>query len=85
MNERVLVWAGCTNVRDLGGLSTSDGRMTRWGAVVRSDTPPDPPAGWSALCTWHPYNTRYALSMEGDSTLRHLILVSTVQVTIRHY
>jgi hypothetical protein len=50
MNERVLVWDGCNNVRDLGGLSTSDGRMTRWGAVVRSDTPARlTEAGWSAL------------------------------------
>jgi protein tyrosine/serine phosphatase len=38
------------NVRDLGGLSTCDGRMTRWGAVVRSDTPARlTEAGWSTL------------------------------------
>jgi len=39
MENRVLAWDGCTNVRDLGGLKTCDGRLTRWGAVVRSDTP----------------------------------------------
>jgi len=50
MNMRVLVWEGCTNVRDLGGLRTCDGRMTRWRAVVRSDTPARlTAAGWSAL------------------------------------
>lgn len=50
MNKRVLVWDGCSNIRDLGGLSTSDGHMTRWGAVVRSDTPARlTKAGWSAL------------------------------------
>jgi protein tyrosine/serine phosphatase len=50
MNERVLAWEGCTNIRDLGGLSTSDGRKTRWGAIVRSDTPTRlTEAGWSAL------------------------------------
>ncbi len=50
MNERVLVWEGCTNVRDLGGLRTCDGRMTRWRAIVRSDTPARLTAeGWSAL------------------------------------
>lgn len=50
MNERVLVWDGCTNVRDLGGLRTGDDRMTRRGAVVRSDTPARlTAAGWSAL------------------------------------
>ena len=50
MNERILAWDGCTNVRDLGGLRTSDGRTTRWEAVVRSDTPSRLTAtGWSAL------------------------------------
>jgi protein-tyrosine phosphatase len=50
MNERVLVWEGCNNVRDLGGLHTSDGRTTRWGAIVRSDTPARLTAeGWSVL------------------------------------
>jgi hypothetical protein len=50
MNERILVWDGCNNIRDLGGLSTSDGCKTRWGTVVRSDTPTRlTEAGWSAL------------------------------------
>lgn len=50
MSERILVWEGCTNVRDLGGLQTCDGRMTRPGAIVRSDTPARlTAAGWSAL------------------------------------
>jgi protein-tyrosine phosphatase len=37
--ERHLSWDGCANVRDLGGLPTSHGRTTRWGAIVRSDSP----------------------------------------------
>ena len=37
--SRDLVWEGCFNVRDLGGLRTRDGRETRFGAVVRSDNP----------------------------------------------
>ena len=50
MNQRVLVWDGCKNVRDLGGLRTVNGGMTRWGAVARADTPSRlSPAGWSAL------------------------------------
>jgi protein tyrosine/serine phosphatase len=50
MKKRVLVWDGCTNVRDLGGLSTVDGRKTLWRAIVRSDTPSRlTEAGWSAL------------------------------------
>lgn len=50
MNDRVLPWEGCSNVRDLGGLRTCDSRKTRWGTVVRSDTPARlTAAGWSAL------------------------------------
>ena len=33
-----LVWDGCLNVRDLGGLPTEDGGETRFGAVVRADS-----------------------------------------------
>ncbi len=48
--NRRLDWEGCCNVRDLGGLRTCDGRLTRWGAVVRSDHPARlTAAGWSAL------------------------------------
>jgi protein-tyrosine phosphatase len=32
-----LAWEGCLNVRDLGGLPTEDGRLTRDGSVIRSD------------------------------------------------
>ena len=50
MTERILAWEGCTNVRDLGGLRTRDGRLTRPGAIVRSDTPARlTGAGWPAL------------------------------------
>jgi protein-tyrosine phosphatase len=64
MNARVLVWDGCRNVRDLGGLRTSDGRMTRWGAVVRSDTPARlTAAGWSAL---YDYGVRTIVTLRTD-------------------
>jgi protein-tyrosine phosphatase len=36
---RLLAWEGCLNARDLGGYQTEDGHETRWGAVVRSDSP----------------------------------------------
>jgi protein-tyrosine phosphatase len=36
---RLLEWEGCLNARDLGGYATEGGRETRWGAVVRSDSP----------------------------------------------
>jgi protein tyrosine/serine phosphatase len=35
--SRVLAWEGCFNVRDLGGLTTQDGRVVRKGALIRSD------------------------------------------------
>lgn len=61
MNERILVWDGCMNVRDLGGLRTDDGCITRWGAVVRSDTPARLTAkGWSAL---YAYGIRTIVSL----------------------
>ncbi len=45
-----LVWDGCVNVRDLGGLATEDGARTRSGAVVRADNIRDlTEAGWQAL------------------------------------
>jgi protein tyrosine/serine phosphatase len=36
-NARRLTWDACRNVRDLGGLPTSDGGTTAWGALVRAD------------------------------------------------
>jgi protein-tyrosine phosphatase len=37
-SDRDLSWTGSYNARDLGGLPTGDGRLTRRGAVVRSDS-----------------------------------------------
>jgi protein-tyrosine phosphatase len=48
--ERALVWDGCCNIRDLGGLPTEDGRKTRFGVVVRADDVSLlSDAGWEAL------------------------------------
>jgi protein-tyrosine phosphatase len=47
---RHLDWEGCFNVRDLGGLPTIDGGVTRRGALVRADALSDlTAAGWAAL------------------------------------
>jgi protein-tyrosine phosphatase len=35
---RELVWDGCLNVRDLGGLPTDDGGETSFGSVIRADS-----------------------------------------------
>ena len=64
MHDRMLTWDGCINVRDLGGLRTCDGRMTRFGAVVRSDTPARlTETGWSAL---YAYGIRTIISLHTD-------------------
>jgi len=87
MNERVLAWDGCKNVRDLGGLGTFDGRTTRWGEIVRSDTPARlTDEGWSAL---YAYGIRTIITLrtlgitedELDFTPRYPDL-ATVQVEI---
>lgn len=36
---RTLTWPACYNVRDLGGLPTVDGGVTRWRSIIRSDIP----------------------------------------------
>jgi protein-tyrosine phosphatase len=47
---RALEWEGCLNVRDLGGLPTADGRVTRPGRVVRADNVRRlTDAGWRSL------------------------------------
>lgn len=38
MTGRLLAWDGCVNVRDLGGLPTSDGGTTRFREIVRADS-----------------------------------------------
>jgi hypothetical protein len=37
--ERRLAWEGCLNARDTGGYATRDGKVTRWGEVIRSASP----------------------------------------------
>ena len=64
MENRVLVWDGCNNVRDLGGLRTCAGVTTRWKAVVRSDSPARlTAAGWAAL---YAYGIRTIITLRTD-------------------
>jgi protein tyrosine/serine phosphatase len=67
---RALVWDGCVNVRDLGGLPTEDGRVTVEKAVVRSDNVRRlSDDGWAALLH-HGVRTvvdlRWGIEMDGD-------------------
>jgi protein-tyrosine phosphatase len=50
VGPRTINWDGCVNVRDLGGIPTEDGGVTRTGEVIRSDNIGAlTPAGWQAL------------------------------------
>jgi hypothetical protein len=87
MRNRQLNWDGCNNVRDLGGLSARDGRMTHFEAVVRSDTPARLTAtGWSAL---YAYGIRTIISLSTDGITEEELNITppyagilTVQVPI---
>ncbi|MFI7700129.1 tyrosine-protein phosphatase [Nonomuraea sp. NPDC049480] len=64
--DRDLAWDGCHNVRDLGGLRAEGGRRTRWGAVIRSDTPDRlTEAGWAAAAA-HGVRTIVDLRTPGE-------------------
>ena len=66
-SHRHLDWVGCFNVRDLGGLPTADGRMTRWGAVVRADALDGlAAAGWTALVQ---HGVRTVIDLRNDDEL----------------
>ena len=63
-DTRDLLWDGCLNVRDLGGLSTAEGGETRRGAVVRADSVRRlSDGGWRALVE---HGIRTVIDLRGD-------------------
>ncbi len=68
--ERSLLWEGCFNVRDLGGLQTATGGRTRPGAIVRGDNIRNlTEAGWRAALDHgvrHVVDLRFAAEREGE-------------------
>jgi protein tyrosine/serine phosphatase len=61
---RDLSWDGCTNVRDLGGLPTADGRETRFRSLIRADAVDRlRPSGWAAL---RDYGVRTIVDLRND-------------------
>jgi protein-tyrosine phosphatase len=61
---RDLVWDGCLNVRELGGLPTRDGGETRFGAVVRADSVHQlSEEGWQALVD---HGIRTVIDLRGE-------------------
>jgi len=64
LQPRDLVWDGCLNVRELGGLPTRDGGETRLGAIVRADSVRQlSAAGWQALVH---HGVRTVIDLRGD-------------------
>jgi hypothetical protein len=50
VQSRDLSWAGCLNVRDLGGLPLEGGGVTTFGSVIRADNPAYlTESGWGSL------------------------------------
>lgn len=67
-STRTLHWPACYNVRDLGGLPTVDGCVTRWRAIIRSDIPSRlTPAGQQALLD---YGVRTILDLRERDQVR---------------
>ncbi|MFL5961119.1 MAG: tyrosine-protein phosphatase [Gaiellaceae bacterium] len=61
---RDLVWDGCLNVRELGGLPTQDGGETPFGALVRADSVRQLSGeGWRALVD---HGVRTVIDLRGD-------------------
>jgi protein-tyrosine phosphatase len=64
LQPRDLVWDGCLNVRELGGLPIADGGETRFGAVVRADSVRQlTDEGWQALVD---HGIRTVIDLRGD-------------------
>lgn len=83
--SRRLDWDGCFNARDLGGLRTRDGRLTRRGAAIRSDSLAGLTAvGWEALVA-HGVRTVIDLRNEdelGDDAAPRPAEITTVHVPL---
>jgi protein tyrosine/serine phosphatase len=67
LQPRDLLWAGCLNVRDLGGLPKRDGGETRFGAIVRADSVRQLTSeGWNALAR---HGVRTVIDLRDDREL----------------
>jgi hypothetical protein len=65
--DRVLVWDGCVNVRDLGGLPLVGGGETRYGVIVRADSIRGlTERGWQALLD---YRVGRVVDLRSDAEL----------------
>ena len=82
MESRHLAWEGCFNVRDLGGLRTTDGSRTRWGRVVRADSLETLTAsGWAALSA---HGVRTVIDLRNDDEIGVDVAPRPAAVTTVH-
>lgn len=66
-SDRHLAWTGVYNARDLGGLATVDGTVTRRGAIVRSDSLQRLEAqGWEEV---EAYGIRTVIDLRNESEI----------------
>lgn len=66
--DRVLVWDGCVNVRDLGGLPLEGGGETQFDVIVRADSLAGlTERGWQAL---EQYGVCGAIDLRGEHELQ---------------
>ena len=80
--NRHLTWDGCTNVRDLGGLRTADGRELRRGAIVRADALDRlSAAGWAAL---EAHGVRTVIDLRNDDELGEDVAPRPASITTLH-
>jgi hypothetical protein len=75
---RQIRWPGFHNARDLGGLPTASGRVTRFGALIRSgDLRFVTPAGWQAA---HAAGFRTIIDLRNDDEVRPSAPAATLAV-----
>jgi hypothetical protein len=74
MLERRITWDGFHNARDLGGLPTRDGRVTRWGQLIRSAQP-----RWTSGDGWraaYAAGVRTVLDLRSDPEVLDEVVIS---------
>ena len=82
IQDRHLHWDGCANVRDLGGLRTSDGGEIRRGAIVRADALDRLSAdGWAAL---EAHGVRTVIDLRNDDELATDLAPRPAAITTLH-
>jgi hypothetical protein len=73
-----LEWPGAFNIRDLGGLPTIDGRMTRYRSLIRADDPARLSGeGWSAL---EGHGIRTIVDLRDESEMTRQMRVTGIRV-----